>query len=397
MLPDDLRAMERSLNDLAREGAAAVQAQDYETRGAAQRADRQDPAEVRRGQGRLAGRQGHRRRDRRRRRHRRSREQVDRHTRAAHGAGRGRETAGDGGASAQTGRRSGPGRAGRRRGGAPRAGRAQGPQRPIGSFIFLGPTGVGKTELARALAEFLFDDEGALVRLDMSEYMESSPCRAWSARRPATSATRRAASSPRPCAAGRTRGALRRDREGAPRRLQHAAADPRRRPPHRRQGAHGRLQEHRHHHDQQRRQRLHRRRRSASPPARATRHATRSSRRACSTSCKTFRPEFLNRVDEIIVFDPLTKEELAQIVELMLDRRARLVERQGMHLEVSRAPRSCSPSKATMPQFGARPLRRAIQRLVENPLSSELLRGAFVAGDTVHVDVNDGAMTFAKA
>ena len=78
------------------------------------------------------------------------------------------------------------------------------PDRPIGTFLFLGPTGVGKTELARALAEFMFDTQDAMVRIDMSEYMEKHASRASSARRPATSATTRAASSPRRCAAGPT-------------------------------------------------------------------------------------------------------------------------------------------------------------------------------------------------
>ena len=128
------------------------------------------------------------------------------------------------------------------------------PKRPIGSFIFLGPTGVGKTELARALAEFLFDDEGALIRLDMSEYMEKFSVSRLVGSPPGyvgydeggqlTEAVRR-----RPYGVV----LVRRDREGPPRRLQHAAADPRRRPPHRRQGAHGRLQEHGRHHDEQRR------------------------------------------------------------------------------------------------------------------------------------------------
>ena len=79
------------------------------------------------------------------------------------------------------------------------------PNRPIGSFIFLGPTGVGKTELARALAEYLFDDERAMVRIDMSEYRRSTRSRVCSARLPDTSATRRAGSSRKPCAGGRTR------------------------------------------------------------------------------------------------------------------------------------------------------------------------------------------------
>ena len=118
------------------------------------------------------------------------------------------------------------------------------PDRPIGTFLFLGPTGVGKTELARALAEFMFDSQDAMVRIDMSEYMEKHAVAASSARRPATSATTRAASSPRRCAAGpySVRPA-RRDREGPPRRLQRAAAGDGRRAPDRRPGPHGRLQD----------------------------------------------------------------------------------------------------------------------------------------------------------
>ena len=129
------------------------------------------------------------------------------------------------------------------------------PRRPIGSFLFLGPTGVGKTELARALAEFLFDDEGALVRIDMSEYMEkfsrvaadrrAARLRRLRRRRPADRG------GPPPAVPGR---AARRDREGPPGRLQRPAPGPRRRAPDRRPGPHGRLQEHGHHHDQQHRQ-----------------------------------------------------------------------------------------------------------------------------------------------
>ena len=128
------------------------------------------------------------------------------------------------------------------------------PKRPIGSFIFLGPTGVGKTELARALAEFLFDDENALVRIDMSEYMEKfavsrlvgAPARLRRLRggRPADRG------GPAPAVPG---GALRRDREGPPRRLQRAAAAAGRRPPDRFAGPHGGLQEHGRDHDQQHR------------------------------------------------------------------------------------------------------------------------------------------------
>ena len=136
----------------------------------------------------------------------------------------------------------------------------QDPNRPLGSFIFLGPTGVGKTELARALAEFLFDDEHAMIRIDMSEYQEKHTVSRMIGAPPGyvgydeagqlTEAVRR-----RPV----LRRALRRDREGAPRGAQRPAAAARRRPADRRQGPHGRLQEHRRHHDVEPRQPVHRR------------------------------------------------------------------------------------------------------------------------------------------
>ncbi len=112
---------------------------------------------------------------------------------------------------------------------------------------------------------------------------------------------------------------------------------------------------------------------------------------------KSFRPEFLNRVDEIIVFDPLDKEQLAQIVELLLGDLRQLVEGQGMYLEVTAAAEEYVAEHGWDEQYGARPLRRAIQRLIQNPLSSELLRGRFHAGDTIVVDVADDAIAFTKA
>ena len=116
------------------------------------------------------------------------------------------------------------------------------PKRPTGSFIFLGPSGVGKTELARTLAEFLFGDEDAMVRIDMSEYMEKHAVSRLVGSPPGLHRLRRG----RPADRGRAaqavlRAAARRDREGAPGRLQHPAADPRGRPADRRPGAHGRL------------------------------------------------------------------------------------------------------------------------------------------------------------
>ena len=169
------------------------------------------------------------------------------------------------------------------------------PRRPIGSFLFLGPTGVGKTELARALAEFLFDDESAMVRIDMSEYMEKYSGVAADRRAARLRRLRRGRPAdrggPPPAVPGR---AARRDREGPPGRLQRPAPGPRRRPPDRRPGPHGRLQEHGHHHDQQHRQRVDRgqrrpvrRRRVRGDEARGHRGAARRTSGPSSSTAST--------------------------------------------------------------------------------------------------------------
>jgi ATP-dependent Clp protease ATP-binding subunit ClpA len=111
---------------------------------------------------------------------------------------------------------------------------------------------------------------------------------------------------------------------------------------------------------------------------------------------KAFRPEFLNRVDEIIVFDPLTREQLTAVVDLLLTHLRDLVKGQGMTLEVSAAAEAYVVDQGYDAEYGARQLKRAIQRLVENPLSSALLRGEFEAGDTVRVDLVDGSLAFTK-
>ena len=204
-----------------------------------------------------------------RRRHRRDRGRLDRHP--GHRAARGRDGQADpdGGAAPPARHRPGRGRS-QAVSDAVRRARAglKDPRRPIGSFLFLGPTGVGKTELARALAEFLFDDEQAMIRIDMSEYMEKFTVSRLVGAPPGyvgyeeggqlTEAVRRRPYQVDPA---------RRDREGAPGRLQRPPPGPRRRPPDRRPGPDGRLQEHGRDHDQQHRQR------SSSPatPARAPR------------------------------------------------------------------------------------------------------------------------------
>jgi ATP-dependent Clp protease ATP-binding subunit ClpB len=112
---------------------------------------------------------------------------------------------------------------------------------------------------------------------------------------------------------------------------------------------------------------------------------------------EVFRPEFLNRIDEVIEFHPLSKEQLAEIVELQLVRiRDRLAAR-GIEIELTDAAKEHLADAGWDPNYGARPLKRALQRLVENPLALRLLEGEFEEGETVRVDVENGELTFAKA
>jgi ATP-dependent Clp protease ATP-binding subunit ClpB len=110
-----------------------------------------------------------------------------------------------------------------------------------------------------------------------------------------------------------------------------------------------------------------------------------------------FRPEFLNRIDEIVVFDALGKEQLADIAELQLERlRARLTERK-LALELTDAAKDVLAEAGWDPTYGARPLKRALQRLVENPLAQRLLQGEFAEGDTIRVDAQNGELVFEHA
>jgi ATP-dependent Clp protease ATP-binding subunit ClpB len=110
-----------------------------------------------------------------------------------------------------------------------------------------------------------------------------------------------------------------------------------------------------------------------------------------------FRPEFLNRVDEIIIFNPLTKEQLGQIVDIQVRHLERLLSGQNVKLEISPAARVALADEGFDPVYGARPLKRTIQRRIQDPLAMRLLGGEFRAGDTVHVDFGDGEYTFARA
>jgi ATP-dependent Clp protease ATP-binding subunit ClpC len=269
------------------------------------------------------------------------------------------------------------------------------PKRPVGSFIFLGPTGVGKTELARALAEYLFGEEDAMIRIDMSEFQEAHTVSRLVGAPPGyvgyeeagqlTEQVRR-----RPYsvvlfdeiekahpdvfnallqvlddgrltdAKGRTVNfentvVIMTSNVGS----QHLVST-------RQFGF-------------------------TSTDGMDFRETERRAREALE---RAFRPEFLNRVDEIIVFQPLTKEDVLKIVDIILSRLNKHLESQRVQIEVTDAAKEFLAEEGYDPKFGGRPLARAIRRYVENPLSSRIIGGEFGPDDTVVVDRAEEGLTF---
>jgi ATP-dependent Clp protease ATP-binding subunit ClpB len=265
----------------------------------------------------------------------------------------------------------------------------QDPNRPIGSFIFLGPTGVGKTETARALAEFLFDNEEAMVRIDMSEYMEKHSVARLIGAPPGyigyeeggqlTERVRR-----RPYSVilfdeiekahtdvfniflqiledGRLTDSQGRTVDfrntviimtsniGSPYILEHSGGD-----------------------------------------------WNNVERVVLEELRRHFRPEFLNRVDDIVVFRPLGKVELRHIVELQLHRLRKWLEDKKINIEFTTEAEDLIAEEGYDPSFGARPLKRAIQRLVQNPLAMKVLEGEFEEGSTIAVEREGDQLAFRK-
>jgi len=263
------------------------------------------------------------------------------------------------------------------------------PRRPIGSFLFMGPTGVGKTETARALAEFLFDDEQAMIRIDMTEYMEKHSVSRLIGAPPGyvgydeggqlTEAVRR-----RPYAVvlldeiekahpdvfnvllqilddgrltdgqGRTvdfRNAvlIMTSNVGSEAIQQFAGRD------------HARMRD-----------------------------------LAMDALRRQFKPEFLNRIDEVVIFHALGEEHIKGILDIQLAHLRKLLAERGLKLELSEAAKEHLARQGYDPVYGARPLKRTIQRELQNPLASAILGGQFGAGDTIVADVDDGSVTFRR-
>jgi ATP-dependent Clp protease ATP-binding subunit ClpB len=261
-------------------------------------------------------------------------------------------------------------------------------KRPIGSFIFLGPTGVGKTELCKALAEFLFDDERHMIRIDMSEFMEQHSVARLIGAPPGYVGYEEG---------GRLTEAVRRqpysvilldEIEKAHRDvfnvLLQVLDDGRL------TDGHGRTVDF-----------------SNTIVVMTSNIGSQAilelaeegdeeeiRRTALEALRQRFLPEFLNRIDEIVVFKPLDRQDIRKIVELQIEKLAKQMDEHGYRLEVSDGAKALLANEGYDPMYGARPMRRVIQNRLQNALANAILSGEFEEGTTIHVDVQHGEFTF---
>ena len=262
----------------------------------------------------------------------------------------------------------------------------QDPDRPIGTFVFLGPTGVGKTELARALAEFLFDTEEALIRIDMSEYQERHTVSRLIGAPPGYVGYEEA---------GQLTEAVRRRPYSVVLFDEIEKAHPEVFNTLLQLLDEGRLT------DGQGRTVDFRNTiviMTSNVGSRWIKDlgVEEARDKVMEELDRIFRPEFLNRIDEIILFRSLTKEDLSKIVDIQMRRLRSLLDERKMDLTLTESARRHLAEVGYDPVYGARPLKRVIQRQVQDPLALSLLRGEFEEGDTVRVDAPNGHVTFEK-
>jgi ATP-dependent Clp protease ATP-binding subunit ClpB len=276
----------------------------------------------------------------------------------------------------------------------------QDPNRPIGSFIFLGPTGVGKTELAKALAEFLFDDENALIRIDMSEYQERHT-------------VSRLIGAPPGYVGYEEGGQL---TEAARRKPYSVILFDEVEKAHpevfnlllqllddgRLTDSHGKTVDFRNtvvimtsnigsvHIQEMLIER------EKSPFAYWVDNAVSFKEKVMGDLKSFFRPEFLNRVDEVIIFNPLTQPLLKQIVDIQVERMKRYIQERGLDVRLTDSAKEYFAQTGFDPVYGARPLKRVLQKMILNELALKILDGTYTEGDTVEVDYADGKILFQK-